>query len=228
MTALANVALLILLSISSGCAAAAPGAATGRGADGPAAAAAGTAGAAVAAAAGGATSGQDTASLPAGFGTLRQDELTVALRDGPLLIKATPLDEQVIRLLAPDSYRRLSALAASRRAAAGAASDGAELFLLSFFSYEPNVAFQPEDVRIVFQGRQLQAARIEPVSDGFGRQLLAQQESQSAIYAFEARLDYNQPILVRYGTRQSDDWTRVIPMLEIERAKIRARAGGGR
>ncbi len=171
---------------------------------------------------------QASALVPAGYGTLRQDELTVSLRNGPLLIKVTPLDEGVIRLLAPDTYNRLHALAESRRAEAAtqAAVEAPELFLVSFFSYQPDVAFQPEDLQLNFQGRILRAAAMLPVTDGFGRQRLQQQENQSSIYVFAQRLDYAQPFVVRYGFQQSDEWLRILPKLELERGKVRARVRG--
>jgi hypothetical protein len=173
---------------------------------------------------------QQQALVPPGHGTLRQDEVTVSLRRGPLLLKVTPLAESVIRLLAPDTYDRLHALAESRRgeaAAAAPAPEPPELFLVSFFSYDPDIEFQPEDVRLTHQGRQLRAVTILPVTSGFGRQRLQQQESQSAIYVFDARIAYDQPIIVQYATDQSADWTRVIPKLEVERSKARSRAGNG-
>lgn len=165
--------------------------------------------------------------VPAGYGTLRQDDASVQLRSGPLLIKVIPLDERVTRLLAPDTYERLRALANSRRAEAGARVGGAnpELFLVSFFSYQPDVAFQSEDLQLTYQGRILRAAAILPVTGGFGRQRLDQQESQSAIYVFDEPIDYGQPFVVRYGFEQSDDWSRILPRLDLERAKVRARAG---
>ena len=49
--------------------------------------------------------------IPAGFGTLRQDD--IALKVSPasgLQVRAIPLDERIIRLLSPDSYRSLREL----------------------------------------------------------------------------------------------------------------------
>ena len=171
---------------------------------------------------------RDEALPPAGYGTLRQDEVTVSLRSGPLLIKVTPLDEAVIRLTAPDTYERLRALAGSRRADA---SEGAfrepALFLVSFFSYEPNVNYTPEDLLIVQQGRQTRPLRVIGLSGGFGRQQLGQQETQSAIFSFDTELEYDLPLTVRYGLQQSDEWSQIVPRLEEERVKVMARAGGG-
>lgn len=171
---------------------------------------------------------RESVMVPPGFGTLRQDEVTIQLRSDALLIKVTPLDEALIRLLAPDTYQRLHALATSRRPEA-ARETGAEapvLFLVSFFSYQPDVSFQPEDLQLQHRGRILRADAILPVTAGFGRQRLAQQENQSAIYAFDAEIDHAQPITVRYGFQQTDQWTSILPVLEVERAKVRARAGG--
>ncbi|MBX6364329.1 MAG: hypothetical protein IRZ00_10715 [Gemmatimonadetes bacterium] len=171
---------------------------------------------------------QPAGPVPPGYGTLKQDQITVALRSGPqLLIKVTPLDESVIRLAAPDTYNRLHALAESRRAAAErAAGSGAKLFLVSFFSYQPDVPFQPEDLQLSQQGRLLRPAAVLALTPNLGRQRLGQQETQQAVYAFDPAVDLNQPLTVRYGMEQSDDWSTILPVLEAERAKVEARAKG--
>jgi hypothetical protein len=179
--------------------------------------------------AGGTQNRPDTLSkqlIAPGLGTLRQDEFTVQLRSDQLLIKVTPLAETVIRIAAPDTYTRLHDLAESRRAEAAKTASPApnlELFLVSFFSYQPNTAFQPENVQLTHQGRQLRASAILPLTPGWGRQQLQQQETQMAVYAFAHTIDYELPLTVRYLLVQSDEWTRIIAKLEIERAKIRAR-----
>jgi hypothetical protein len=165
--------------------------------------------------------------IPAGFGTLRQDEFTMQLRIDQLLIKVTPLAETVIRTAAPDTYTRLHNLAESRRAEAtrmASTTQAVELFLVSMFSYEPNVSYQPENVQLTHQGRQLRAVAILPLTPGWGRQQLQQQEEQRALYAFAANIDYEQGITLRYNLDQNDEWTRILQKLEVERAKIRARA----
>src|SRR3954468_23560683 len=48
--------------------------------------------------------------VPVGFGSLKQDAATLSIRTGALLVKVTPMNEAVIRLLAPDTERRLHAL----------------------------------------------------------------------------------------------------------------------
>lgn len=167
--------------------------------------------------------------IPAGLGTLKIDDATISLRSGPLLVKVTPLAEQVIRLLAPDSYERLHNIAEPRRDGAAAATHGqpAEMFLVSFFSYQADVEFQPEDLQASHRGRLMRPATILPVTPGWGRQRLAQQTQQVAVYVFEGPIDYEQPVRMQYGATNSDMWSRIIPVLEVERTRVRAKAGGG-
>lgn len=166
---------------------------------------------------------------PIGFGSLRQNEFSVELSDRSLNVKVTPLTEAVIRLAAPDTYERLRALATSRQAEADRMTEarGAELFLVSFFSRDPNVAYEPEELHITHRGRLLRPVGIIPLTTGWGRQLLQPQETQSAIYVFEPPFDYGLALTVRYGLRESDDWRRnVLPLLEEERSRVVSRAGG--
>lgn len=160
-----------------------------------------------------------------GFGTLKQDEITIGIRSGNLLVKVTPLDEQIIRLSAPDTYKRLRALAESRRAEAIERTrvDFPELFLVSFFSYSPDVDFNPEDVQIDYSGKLLRAEHIIPLTPSWGKQRLGQQETQAAIYAFAEPIDYDLPFVLKYGMDQNTDWQRVISRLQVERNKILSR-----
>jgi hypothetical protein len=164
----------------------------------------------------------------AGFGTLKFDEITISMRVDALLVKVTPLDEGVIRLLAPDTYERYHALAERRREEAAAATRGIppELFLVSFYSYEPDVEYQPEDLQLSNQGRLLRAVKIMPITGSFGRQRLAQQENQSAIYVFDEPINYGLRLVVRYGLKEDASWSSIIQKLEVERSKVRAKAGG--
>jgi hypothetical protein len=173
-----------------------------------------------------ATSAAADSMVPAGFGTLRQDEITVSIRSGAVLVKVTPLDESVIRLLAPDTYHRLSVLRDSRRnEAAAQLMREPELFLVSFFSYQPDMPFQPQDVQIVDQARLLRPTSVIPLTSGWGQQRLGQQETQTAIYAFDAEVDFTQVMGVRYGMEESQEWRQIMSRLELERGRIRSRGG---
>lgn len=161
--------------------------------------------------------------IPAGRGTLHQDQFTLQVRDGDLLLKVTPLEESVIRLAAPDTYERLRATAESRleQARRAAYSDEPEMLLVSFFSYSPDTEYQPDDITLVNAGRQMRPAAVLPVTSGWGRGRLQQREIQNAVYVFDQDIDYTQPITVRYGVRETQDWSSIIPVLDRERARIR-------
>jgi hypothetical protein len=163
--------------------------------------------------------------LQPGLGTLKQDEFTLGIRSGALLVKVTPLNERVIRLAAPDTYNRLHALADSKRADAATrvSSKEPELFLVSFFSYQPDVTFQPEDVQLDYNGKLLRAGAILPLTASWGKQRMGQQETQAAVYVFADAMDLDLPLTVKYGFDQSSDWQRIVPKLEIERTKIKSR-----
>lgn len=168
---------------------------------------------------------------PVGYGSLRQNEFSVELTERTLHVKVTPLAEEVIRLAAPDTYERLRALATSRTATAERETEarGAELFLVSFFSREPNVAYRPEELLLMHRGRVHRPVGIIPLTTGWGRQLLQPQRTQSAIYVFEPPFDYDLSLTVRYGFQESDAWHRsVLPLLEEERTRVVSRAGGRR
>ena len=173
-------------------------------------------------------SSQDTSKVevPVGLGTLKQDEFTMGLRSENLLVKVTPLHESVIRLAAPDTYNRLHSLRGSRaeEARARTNSETPEFFLVSFFSYQPDVTFQPEDLQIEHQGRLMRAATILPLTPTWGKGRLNQQEVATAVYVFEDAFNYELPIVVRYGMSDNGDWQRIIPRLQVERGKVSGRA----
>lgn len=164
--------------------------------------------------------------VPPGYGTLRQDDVTLSLRSDALLIKATPLAESVVRLLAPDTYNRLAGLARSHLEAAArqALVRDPLLVFVSFFSYQPNVTFQPEDLHIRSHSIRYRPLAILPMTPGWGAQRLSQQETQMAVYAYDSRVDLRAPFVVEYRQAQSLDWQQIIPKLDEERAKVRARA----
>lgn len=171
-------------------------------------------------------SAQDSASkeIPAGFGTLKQDEFTMGLRSEALLVKVTPLEESVIRLAAPDTYNRLHSLRASRSSDVQASGFSTpQMFLVSFFSYQPDVTFQPEDLQIEHQGRVMRASAILPLTPTWGTGRLSQQQIATAVYVFSEPINYELPMVVRYGMFENGEWQRIIPKLQVERGKVTGR-----
>ncbi len=168
--------------------------------------------------------------VPPGFGTLTQDQITLRIQRGNLLIKVTPLEEWVIRLTAPDTYARLQGMVRTHgeRAGAGAVSPPANLFLVSFFSYVPDVTYEPEDVLLVNRGLRYRPRGIAPVTPSWGTQRLGQQETQLAVYAYDGGMDLETDLVVEYQELRNEIWRdQIVPLIRAELARARARAGGG-
>jgi len=170
---------------------------------------------------------QDT--VPAGFGTLKRDDIVVRFATEQLEIQILPLDEQVIRLLAPDTYRSLTQLLRTKRgeieAAAGRpAVPNPTLVMVTFFGITPQARFSPEDVNVTSRGRLFRPVGIVPLSPQWSSYQLEAHEQAVAIYLFEEGISFREGLTVTYQGLSNDSWTAALPVLDRERARVRARA----
>jgi len=174
----------------------------------------------------------DTAQLPVGFGTLRQDDIAVKVQYNALQVRVLPLDESVLRTLSPDSYRALHELRESKRAAVDGVlrrtgMPGASLWYVQFFNLEQGEArFSPQELVINSAGRDFRAVDLFPLTPGFGEQRLSQREVQSALYVFDPAIDVNQALTITFETQSSAVWETLMKRVERERTLIRNRAAG--
>ncbi len=176
--------------------------------------------------------GRDSSAMlvPPGFGTLRQDDIALRVSQFGLQVRAIPLDETVIRVLSPDSYRALRDLVASQRERLEqlqrrTALPRLSLWYVSFFALEQGeTRFSPMEVNISNVGRDFQPLDVIPLSPGFGAQRLRQREVQHALYVFDGQLDVNQPLAIVYETARNDEWSILLHRIERERALVRSRA----
>ncbi len=169
------------------------------------------------------------ANVPVGFGTLRQDEIAIRIELQGLIVRAIALDESLIRLLTPDSYRALRELQESNRQSIAAVTRRTggrvpDLWYVSFYGVEPDVPFSPMELVITSGGRDFRALEVLPLSSGFGEQRLRQRETQSAIYLFDEGIDLDQPLAVTFQNVRDDSWEQILTRVERERALVRARA----
>lgn len=165
---------------------------------------------------------------PPGFGTLRQDEISINLTSGPLQMKMTPLAESVTRVTAPDTHRRLSGLAA-RFGPEGAQATGTRdpsLFLVSLWSDSPDATFVPEEIQLISRGVRLRPEAVMAVTPGWGERRLRQRETEMAVYAFGEGVDLESEVVVVYGLVESTQWAAILPQVRSERARAAARARG--
>ncbi|PYO87058.1 MAG: hypothetical protein DMD66_11675 [Gemmatimonadetes bacterium] len=170
---------------------------------------------------------QDT--IPPGYGTLRRDDIVVPLSTGTIGIQVLPLDEQVIRLLAPDTYRSLHQLVSSRAAeiADAAQRGGTEhptLVMVTILGIVPEARFNPEEVNITSRGRLFRPSGIVPLSPTWSSFQLNARQQAAAIYLFEPGISVREELTVSYQGLSSDAWSRSIRLLDQERARVKARA----
>lgn len=174
----------------------------------------------------------DPLMVPAGFGSLKQDAISIRISpSGGLQLRAVPLDERILRLLSPDSYRSLREILASKSRELASVKERLRLpsfsiWYVSFYTLEQGeTRFSPGEFIINNVGRDFRPLDIIPLSTGFGEYRLKQREVQSALMVFDGQVDINQPITAQLeGTPSRVDWTRVMEDVERERALVRSRA----
>ena len=170
-----------------------------------------------------------TTGIPAGYGSLRQDDIAIRLEPPGLIVRAIPLDENVIRLLTPDSYRALRDLQESNRRTIDAITRRSgnrqpDLWYVSFYGLEDNARFSPMDLTITSGGQDFRPIDVITLSTGFGEQRLHQRETQSAVYVYPGDIDVDHPLTVTFQGLQSSVWELLLQRIERERALVRARA----
>lgn len=170
--------------------------------------------------------------IPPNYGTLKQDDIAIHMQVGQVQVRAIPLDESIIRVLAPDSYRSLRGLRESKRDAVDRLAARYMLrernvWLVSFFGLAPDARFSPGELTLSVSGRDYRPLEVLPLSSGFGEQRLNVRETQSALYLFGDGIDLAQPIVARMQGTEDASWGNILQRIEQERALIRGRAARG-
>ena len=173
--------------------------------------------------------------IPAGFGTLRQDQIAIRVQTLGLTVSAIPLEESVIRTLAPDSYRTLHALRESKKAAlealrARTGLTSVQAWLVSFFNVQQGDArFDAFDLLVHSVGQDFRPLDALPLTPGFGDGRVAQRGRQDAIYAFDPQVDLNQPLTVTALGQQTTVWgDAMLPLIERERSLVWSRSSAAK
>ena len=170
---------------------------------------------------------QDT--VPSGYGTLRRDDIVARFSTGTIEIQVLPLDQQVIRLLAPDTYRSLSELVRSRAAdiADAAQRGGTEhptLVMVTFLGVVAQARFNPEELNITSRGRLFRPVGVVPLSPTWSSFQLDARQQAAAIYLFEPDISVREQLTISYQGLSSEAWSHALRLLDQERARVRARA----
>jgi hypothetical protein len=182
---------------------------------------------------------QDTTAIPedalppAGYGTLRQESVSLRLGTDVVQIQVVPLDERVIRLLATDTYTSLHRLAESKAELVEAAARrygvrGPTLFLVTFFGLQAEARFTPEDLTVGSQNRLFRPLEILPLSPLWSGHQISQRETATAIYVYGDGIQVLDPFTVEYVGIRNDNWEQILRVLDGERASVLARAAADR
>lgn len=166
--------------------------------------------------------------IPAGKGTLRTDDIALRLQVPGIQVRMIPLNEDIIRVLSPDSYRAMRDLVESRRAdltrmAAQRGMRGESVWYVTFHGVETEARFTPTDLTVTSMGRDYRPIEIIPLSQGFGNQRVRQRETLSALYLFEDGINVEQALTVSMDVSRNTSWEAILRRIQRERALIRGR-----
>lgn len=171
----------------------------------------------------------DPQMVPAGFGRLNQDELSLKWSVGDLEVRFLPLDERMLRLLATDGYRAMHDLRESRRARIdsiakqnGTAEPG--VALVTFFAARAGQQYQPQDIALSVQNQEFRAIGIIPLSANFTSQQLPVRGQASALYVFEMPIPVTQEFTLSYQAARTDGWKDRVVTINRERDRVMLRA----
>jgi hypothetical protein len=166
---------------------------------------------------------------PPGYGSLRQDDLALRLRDPEIEVRFVPLDLRVTTLLARDSYESLHSLVQSRRraidsvaSAAGISRPG--LALVTFFGQRSSARYDPQNLTLLVRNRVYRPLGIVPFTPRFTSQVINVREQVSAIYLFEESIPVSDDFSLSYAGLTSENWSKKQPALDRERARVASRA----
>jgi hypothetical protein len=166
---------------------------------------------------------------PPGYGSLKQDNVSLRIVTSEIEVRFMPLDERLTRLLAPDAYVSLHGLVESRKAAIDTAArqNGLTkpgLVFVTFFALRPAARFDPDQVNISYRSQFERPAAIVPYTGNFsGRQLDVRQQA-SAIYLFDEPLPVFEPFEVVYNNGRAAWDDEVLRRIGVERARVQSRA----
>jgi len=164
-----------------------------------------------------------------GFGTLNQNDIAITIRQSELEIRIVPLDERLLRLLAPDAYASLHGVRVSRAHEIdsvgrenGAATPG--VMLITFFGRQPGARFNPENVDVSIRSQLYRPIAVIPYSANFNSQQLDVRQQATGIFLYEVPIPVFESFSVSYGTTTNNDWDGLLDRLQRERSRVMNRA----
>jgi len=166
---------------------------------------------------------------PMGMGSLTQEQISLSIANSQLTVRFEPLNERLLRLLAPDAYRALSGMIANRGAAIDSVSQSTGtsqpgLMLVTVFGNVPDVRFDPTLIGVTINSRRIDPVGIIPLDANFSRQVLAIRAVGMGLFVFPDELPVYSPMVFSYGSVSADGWANKIQLFDRELARISSRA----
>jgi hypothetical protein len=167
---------------------------------------------------------------PTGFGTLKVDDIALLFSTQDVRVRVLPLDERVIRLLAPDSYESFSGLKRLKAAEVEAAARSFGItdptpLLITFFGLKERAPFTPEEITVQSRGRFFRPFAFVPMSPRWGERQVDLRESVVAIALFEPGIAlFDDQLVVSYGNVTTSAWSTIARVLDRERSAVLSRA----
>lgn len=169
----------------------------------------------------------DAGGLPLDRGRLRQDDLALSWSRATLAIRLVPLDERVVRLLAPDAAQSLHALLQSERpridsiaSLRGLRNPG--IALVTFHALAPGTRFDPQLLTISVRGQLWRSIGVVPLSAAFGNDQLDVRSAAIGLVLFDHELPVRESFVASYAEANSADWGQRLVRLDTERSRILA------
>jgi hypothetical protein len=119
---------------------------------------------------------------------------------------------------------RQSRAAEIAEAARAAGRDSVSTFMVTFFGMQPSVRFNPDDLYIASQNVTYRPLGIVPITPRWSENTLEQRQQAAAIYLFEPDIPILRPFTLYYGPLASEAWSEALRQMNIERARVLARA----
>lgn len=158
------------------------------------------------------------------------DDIALLFSTQDVRVRVLPLDERVIRLLAPDSYESFSGLKRLKAAEVDTAARGfgitdPTLLLITFFGLKERAPFTAEELTVQSRGRFFRPFAFVPMSPRWGERQVDLRESVVAIALFEPGIAlFDDQLVVSYGNVNTSAWSTIARVLDRERSAVLSRA----
>jgi hypothetical protein len=166
---------------------------------------------------------------PTGLGSLKQDNVNMRLVSSDVEVRFLPLDERLIRLLAPDAYQSLHGLVESKRGtidsiarANGISSPG--IVLVSFFGLRNGTQFDPLNLILSYRSQLRRPAALIAQTGNFTSRQLDVRQSAQGLLIYDEPVPVYERFEVQYNSSIGTWGDEVMRRIERERSRVQSRS----